>query len=269
MERMAGGRGTVRGSGGMASKLAAAKIASWSGVRAVIAAANRPGVLAGAVEGRPGVGHGRAPARPAAARPQAVDRLRHGHRRARSWSTTAPAGPWSSGVGRCCRPGIVDVQGDFEAERRGRDRRRRREGLRQGPGPAERGRPQGRRRPPHRRPARGHAPRGGPRRRPGGPAVRGRTTGTGRRLAVRAGRGRPAAARRLHHHPGPDRHRGGPRTGRLHRGRRQLQQRRGLRPGGDRGPPAVGREPRRQRRGRGPGRVDELPPRASTCSGWS
>ncbi len=56
MERAAGGRGSVRGSGGMASKLAAAKIASWSGVRAVIAAANRPGVLAGAVDGRPGVG---------------------------------------------------------------------------------------------------------------------------------------------------------------------------------------------------------------------
>jgi glutamate 5-kinase len=56
MERVAGGRGSVHGSGGMASKLAAAKIASWSGVRAVIAAATRPGVLAGAVDGRPGVG---------------------------------------------------------------------------------------------------------------------------------------------------------------------------------------------------------------------
>jgi glutamate 5-kinase len=40
----------------MASKLAAAKMASWSGVRAVIAAASRPDVLAGAVAGRPGVG---------------------------------------------------------------------------------------------------------------------------------------------------------------------------------------------------------------------
>ena len=40
----------------MASKLAAAKIASWSGVRAVIAAAGRPGVLAGAVRGEPGIG---------------------------------------------------------------------------------------------------------------------------------------------------------------------------------------------------------------------
>jgi glutamate 5-kinase len=56
LEAMAGGAGTVRGSGGMASKLAAAKIAAWSGVRTVIAAAARPGVLADAVAGAPGVG---------------------------------------------------------------------------------------------------------------------------------------------------------------------------------------------------------------------
>jgi glutamate 5-kinase len=56
LERVAGGAGTARGSGGMASKLAAAKMAAWSGVRAVIAAADRPGVLAGAVAGEPGVG---------------------------------------------------------------------------------------------------------------------------------------------------------------------------------------------------------------------
>jgi glutamate 5-kinase len=56
LERMAGGRGTVRGSGGMASKLQAAKMASWSGIRTVIAAAERPAVLAGAVGADPGVG---------------------------------------------------------------------------------------------------------------------------------------------------------------------------------------------------------------------
>lgn len=39
------GSGTSRGSGGMASKLAAARIASWSGVTAVIAAASTPHVL--------------------------------------------------------------------------------------------------------------------------------------------------------------------------------------------------------------------------------
>jgi glutamate 5-kinase len=56
LERVAGGAGTDRGSGGMASKLQAAKIAAWSGVRVVIAAADRPGVLMGAVDGAPGVG---------------------------------------------------------------------------------------------------------------------------------------------------------------------------------------------------------------------
>ncbi|MGI9028717.1 MAG: glutamate 5-kinase [Ilumatobacteraceae bacterium] len=49
----AGRAGTGRGSGGMASKLAAARIASWSGVRTVIADAARPGVLAGAVDDEP------------------------------------------------------------------------------------------------------------------------------------------------------------------------------------------------------------------------
>ncbi|MGH9182091.1 MAG: PUA domain-containing protein, partial [Acidimicrobiales bacterium] len=53
---MAGRAGTERGSGGMASKLQAARMAAWSGVRTVIAAASRPGVLAGAVAGEAGVG---------------------------------------------------------------------------------------------------------------------------------------------------------------------------------------------------------------------
>ena len=56
LERIAGGSGSDRGSGGMASKLAAAKIAAWSGVRVVIASAGRPAVLAGAVAGSPGTG---------------------------------------------------------------------------------------------------------------------------------------------------------------------------------------------------------------------
>jgi glutamate 5-kinase len=56
LESAAGGSASERGSGGMASKLAAARIAAWSGVRAVIAAADRPGVLSAAVQGDPGVG---------------------------------------------------------------------------------------------------------------------------------------------------------------------------------------------------------------------
>jgi glutamate 5-kinase len=52
LEAVAGGTGTARGSGGMASKLAAAKIAAWSGVRAVIAGADVPDVIADVIEGR-------------------------------------------------------------------------------------------------------------------------------------------------------------------------------------------------------------------------
>jgi glutamate 5-kinase len=47
----AGGGGSGRGSGGMASKLEAARIASWSGVPTVIANAARPGVLTAAAAG--------------------------------------------------------------------------------------------------------------------------------------------------------------------------------------------------------------------------
>jgi glutamate 5-kinase len=56
LERRAGGPGSAVGSGGMASKLAAAKIATWSGVRAVIGDAARPGVLAAALAGEAGAG---------------------------------------------------------------------------------------------------------------------------------------------------------------------------------------------------------------------
>ncbi|MBT3247344.1 MAG: glutamate 5-kinase [Actinobacteria bacterium] len=56
LEQLAGGSGSLHGSGGMASKLAAAKIASWSGVRTVIAHAHRPQVLADALAAKPGIG---------------------------------------------------------------------------------------------------------------------------------------------------------------------------------------------------------------------
>ena len=56
LEVVAGGAGSEVGSGGMASKLAAAKIAAWSGVETVIADAGRPGVLVGAIDQVPGVG---------------------------------------------------------------------------------------------------------------------------------------------------------------------------------------------------------------------
>jgi glutamate 5-kinase len=56
LEALASGPGSERGSGGMASKLAAAKIAAWSGVAAVIAQASRDGVLADVVAGVAGAG---------------------------------------------------------------------------------------------------------------------------------------------------------------------------------------------------------------------
>ena len=56
LELLAGGSSSNRGSGGMATKLAAAKIATWSGIRTVIAAATRPDVLSDAIDSVPGVG---------------------------------------------------------------------------------------------------------------------------------------------------------------------------------------------------------------------
>ena len=56
LEALAGGAGSEVGSGGMVSKLAAAKIAAWSGVQTVIADAGRPGVLRAVLAGDPGAG---------------------------------------------------------------------------------------------------------------------------------------------------------------------------------------------------------------------
>jgi glutamate 5-kinase len=56
LETVAGGPGSDSARGGMASKLAAAKMAAFSGVRTVIAAADRPSVLREAVVGDAGVG---------------------------------------------------------------------------------------------------------------------------------------------------------------------------------------------------------------------
>ncbi|MEZ5165764.1 MAG: glutamate 5-kinase [Acidimicrobiales bacterium] len=53
-EQLAGGAGSVRGSGGMASKLTAAKIAAWSGVSTVIADAGREGCSSTPLPGSPG-----------------------------------------------------------------------------------------------------------------------------------------------------------------------------------------------------------------------
>ncbi len=56
LESVAGGPGSMAGRGGMASKLAAAKIASWSGVETTIAKAGRSNVISDAVDGIAGTG---------------------------------------------------------------------------------------------------------------------------------------------------------------------------------------------------------------------
>jgi glutamate 5-kinase len=55
-EALVGGAGSARGSGGMASKLTAAKIAAWSGIPSVIAHAARPDVVLDAMAEVAGVG---------------------------------------------------------------------------------------------------------------------------------------------------------------------------------------------------------------------
>lgn len=55
-DAIAGGPGSAGGTGGMGTKLAAARLAAWSGVRAVIAQANRENVVAEAVNGSSKVG---------------------------------------------------------------------------------------------------------------------------------------------------------------------------------------------------------------------
>ncbi|NNE97087.1 MAG: glutamate 5-kinase, partial [Acidimicrobiales bacterium] len=56
IEEVAGGTGSLVGTGGMASKMAAAKMATWSGVETLIAGARRENVLADALAGTPGIG---------------------------------------------------------------------------------------------------------------------------------------------------------------------------------------------------------------------
>ncbi len=135
LEVLAGGAGSAVGSGGMASKLAAAKIAAWSGVETVIADAGRDGVLRGAVEGAPGVG--------------TVFRPRARRLPARKlWIAFAVAAAGTLVVDEGARPGADGTRGLAAPRgrgvgvgplrRRGRrgDRRARRCGLRQGAGPS-------------------------------------------------------------------------------------------------------------------------------------
>lgn len=113
MERVAGAAGH-RGSGGMASKLAAAKMAAWSGVRTVIAAAGRVGVVQDAIESRPGVGTSIAP------RPQrlAARKLWIAFAVVSSGTVTVDDGARAAlvqGNKSLLAAGVKTVQGDFPA----------------------------------------------------------------------------------------------------------------------------------------------------------
>ncbi len=105
LEALAGGAGTSRGSGGMASKVAAAKMAAWSGVRTVIASSTRDDVLARRRRRRPRRRHRRAPAGEAAARRASSGSASRCQRPVSCASTTAPGGPCSSATCRSCRRG--------------------------------------------------------------------------------------------------------------------------------------------------------------------
>ena len=133
LEAIAGGPGSAVGSGGMGSKLAAAKIAVWSGIEAVIADAARPGVLASVAASTPGVG--------TRFRPREVvlpaRKLWIAFAIGASGSIVVDAGARRALVerGRSLLPaGIVAVTGRLRRRRRRGDRGSRRAGVRQGPG---------------------------------------------------------------------------------------------------------------------------------------
>ena len=88
LERLAGGPGSAVGSGGMASKLAAAKIATWSGVQTVIADAGAPGRAGGGAGRRGRRGDGVPGPGAAASRPASCGSRSRWAPRAASPSTT-------------------------------------------------------------------------------------------------------------------------------------------------------------------------------------
>ena len=108
----AGTTGSERGSGGMVSKLWAARLASWSGVRAVIAQALRPNVLVDAVNGV-AVGTAFAPSD----RRLPARKLWIGFASRVEGSVTVDAGAYRALVegGRSLLPaGVIGVDGDFD-----------------------------------------------------------------------------------------------------------------------------------------------------------
>ena len=113
IQEVAGDPGS-RGSGGMASKLAAARMASWSGVRTVIAAADRDNVLADAIAGIAGTGT----AVPARETHVAARKLWIGFAVAANGRITVDDGATSAlsqSGGSLLTAGITEVEGAFGA----------------------------------------------------------------------------------------------------------------------------------------------------------
>lgn len=113
LEAMVGGAGTVRGSGGMASKLTAARMAAWSGVRTVIANASRPEVIADAAAATPGVGT-TIPARPTTL---SARKLWIGFAMPAVGSIVVDAGArraLEQGGRSLLAVGVIDVRGEFD-----------------------------------------------------------------------------------------------------------------------------------------------------------
>ncbi len=113
IEEVAGEAGS-RGSGGMASKLAAARMASWSGVRTVIAAADRENVVADAIAGIAGTGT----AVPARETHVAARKLWIGFAVSANGQITVDDGATSAlseSGGSLLTAGIVEVEGTFGA----------------------------------------------------------------------------------------------------------------------------------------------------------
>ena len=121
LEGLAGGPGSAVGSGGMASKLAAAKMATWSGVEVVIADGKRPGVLGDVLGGAARRGHRLPGPGPAPAGPQALDRLRPGRRWLGHRRRGGPAGRGHRGPLPAPGRGAV-VRGELRRRRGGRAR---------------------------------------------------------------------------------------------------------------------------------------------------
>ena len=122
LETLAGGPGSQVGSGGMASKLAAAKIATWSGVEAVIAdavaaRASSPRSSPGRREWAPGSGPASGGCRPASSGSPSPSAPREP-----SWSTRGPPGPGRAGHVPAPRRRRVGARA-LRPRRRRRDRR--------------------------------------------------------------------------------------------------------------------------------------------------